>query len=457
MCGLQSPWNRLLAAVSLAGALACPSPHLTAPAAAGDHWPAFRGGDAAGVADDADLPDQWSPTENVAWKVEIPGRGWSSPVVWGDKIFLTTCIDSGEPPESRKGLYFGGEQNQAPQRSHEWVVQCRRLESGELLWSRTVHEGIPTTPVHVKNTYASETPVTDGERLYCYFGNRGLYCLDFAGKVLWSQEIAPRKTQMNWGPAASPALHEGRLYLVNDNQEESYMQCLDAATGQEVWRVARDEQSNWSTPFVWKNKLRTEVVTAGTRRARSYDLSGKLLWEIAGMSPITIATPFEWKGLLFVTSGYVLAPKKPIYAIKPGGAGNISLGDKETENEFVAWSQKVAAPYNPTTLAYRDRLYVLYDRGLMGCFDAATGREIYSRQRLGATEFTASPWASGGRVYCLSESGETYVITAGDEYHEERTNRLEEDDMCMATPAIARNNLLIRTLTRLYCLRKSAP
>jgi outer membrane protein assembly factor BamB len=275
--------------------------------------------------------------------------------------------------------------------------------------------------------------------------------------VLWSQEIAPRKTQMNWGPAASPALHDGRLYLVNDNQEESYMQCLDAATGQEVWRVARDEQSNWSTPFVWKNKLRTEVVTAGTRRARSYDLSGKLLWEIAGMSPITIATPFEWKGLLFVTSGYVLAPKKPIYAIKPGGAGNISLGDKETENEFVAWSQKVAAPYNPTTLAYRDRLYVLYDRGLMGCFDAATGREIYSRQRLGATEFTASPWASGGRVYCLSESGETYVITAGDEYHEERTNRLEEDDMCMATPAIARNNLLIRTLTRLYCLRKSAP
>ncbi|RPI83417.1 MAG: serine/threonine protein kinase [Planctomycetaceae bacterium] len=421
----------------------------------GDHWPAFRGADARGVADDARLPDHWSASENVAWKLETPGRGWSSPIVWGDRVFLTTCIDSGAPPEARKGLYFGGEQSKPPQRNHDWKVLCYELATGKPLWEKTVHQGIPQTPIHVKNTYASETPLTDGQHVYAYFGNVGLYCLDFDGNVVWSKTMEPRKTQMNWGPAASPALADGKLYIVNDNQDESYLQALNAADGQEEWRVSRDEQSNWSTPYVWKNDRRTEVVTAGTRKIRSYDLAGKLLWEIAGMSPITIATPYESKGLLYVSSGYVLAPSKPIYAIRPGAQGDISLGSTQTSSDHIAWCQKTAAPYNPSTLIYRDRLYVLYDRGLFACYDAVTGKEIYSKQRLGASEYTASPWANAGQIFCLSESGETVVIEAGDEFRNLHTNRLEDDDMCMATPAIASDRLLIRTVSRLYCIRKA--
>jgi len=419
------------------------------------NWPAFRGSDARGVADEARLPDRWSATQNVAWKVDVPGRGWSSPIVWGNRIYLTTCIDSGAPPEARKGLYFGGEQKKAPQREHLWQVVCLDLQTGATVWTRTVHQGVPQTPLHVKNTYASETPVTDGKFVYAYFGNLGVYCLDLEGKVVWSRTMEPHRTQMDWGPAASPALADGRLYIVNDNQDDSYLLALDGTTGDEIWRVKRDEQSNWSTPFIWKTGERTEIVTAGTRKFRSYSPDGKVLWELAGTSPITIATPYESDGLLYISSGYVLAPKKPIYAIRPGAEGNLTLSDKQKSSKHVAWVQRTAAPYNPTTLVYRDRMYVLYDRGLMACLNAKTGDIIYDKKRLGATEFTASPWANNGKVYCLSESGETYVIPAGDKFEIEHTNTLEEDDMCMATPAVADNRLLVRTLNRLYCIRQA--
>lgn len=421
---------------------------------AGENWPAFRGADSRGVADDADIPSVWSSENNVKWKVEIPGRGWSSPVVWQGKVFLTTCVDSGAPPEARKGLYFGGEQNKAPQREHRWIVYCLELGTGKILWEKTVNNGIPATPVHVKNTYASETPIVDAKHVYATFGNLGIFCLTHSGEIVWKLPIEPRAIQMNWGPAASPVLDDGKLYFVNDNQDSSYLQALDAKTGKELWRVTREEQSNWATPFIWKNPIRTEIITPGTRKTRSYDLSGRELWEITGSSPITIATPYEAHGLLYVTSGYVLSPKKPIFAIRPGASGNISLTDKETSNDYVVWCQKNGAPYNPSTIVYRDRMYVLYDRGLFGCFNALTGEEIYPKQRLGSLEFTSSPWASNGKIYCLSESGETFVIAAKDQFEELGINRLGEDDMCMATPAIAGNSLLIRTLNRIYCLHK---
>jgi len=229
----------------------------------------------------AALPERWSATDNVAWKTDIPGRGWSSPIVWGNRVFLTTAINWGESEPPKKGLYFGGNRPDPPKSEHEWKVFCLDLNSGKVVWERSVHRGQPQSAMHLKNSFASETPVTDGERVYVYFGNLGLYCFDFNGRLIWSKRFKPCATRFGWGTAASPVLHQDRLYIVNDNEEQSYLLALDKHTGNEIWKVERDERSNWSTPFVWENEQRTEIVTAGTGKVRSYDRDGKLLPRLA--------------------------------------------------------------------------------------------------------------------------------------------------------------------------------
>jgi outer membrane protein assembly factor BamB len=424
-------------------------------AAAGENWPQFRGPGARGVAVTTGLPDHWSATGNVAWKADLPGRGWSSPIVWGDRVFLTTVVDQAETEPARKGLYFGGERPDPPKSIHQWKVYCFDLASGRVRWERTAKEGAPATGRHLKNSYASETPVTDGERLYVYFGNVGLFCYDLEGKLLWSKPFEPRPTRFGWGTAASPALHGDRLYLVNDNEEQSYLLALDKRTGEQVWRVERDEKSNWSTPFVWENGQRTEIVTPGTGQARGYDLDGKLRWWLTGMSSITIATPYAADGLLYVSSGYVGSPLRPIYAIRPGAEGDLTLPGEERSSRFIAWSDPRAAPYNPSTLVYDGRLYVLYDRALFGCYNAKDGAPLYERERIpDGGAFTASPWAADGKVFCLNEDGTTFVFRAGDRFELLHANRLGDDDMCLATPALAGDRLLIRTAARLYCIAR---
>ena len=419
-------------------------------------WPQFRGPESRGVATGAYLPDRWSAEENVTWKTEIPGRGWSSPIVARDRVFLTAVVNLGESEEPKKGLYFGGDRRKPPESDHEWKVLCLDLQTGRVLWQRLVHSGRPVTPIHLKNSYASETPVTDGERLYAYFGNLGIFCFDLDGRPIWSKRFEPHPIRFGWGTAAGPALFEDRLFIVNDNEEQSYLLALDKRTGEEVWRVNRDERSNWSSPYIWKNSLRTEIVTLGTGRVRSYDLDGNLLWSLAGMSSITIATPYADGDLLYLSSGYVLDRLRPIYAIKPGASGDISLKDEDSSNEFVAWSQRTAAPYNPSTLLYDGRLYVLYDRSFVACFKASDGTAVYDRQRLpDGQAFTVSPWAYNGKLFCLSEDGVSYVLEAGDTFRILRTNPLAEDDMCMATPAIAGDRLVIRTAVRVYCIQQS--
>ncbi len=420
------------------------------------NWPQFRGPGARGIAAGKGLPDRWSATENVAWKAEIPGRGWSSPVVWGKNVFLTTVVNQGQTEPPKKGLYFGGERPQPPGTVHLWKVYCLDLETGKVRWERTVHQAKPQSTIHVKNSFASETPVTDGERVYAYFGNLGLYCFDLQGKPLWNRRFEPRPTRFAWGTAASPVLHKDRIYLVNDNEEQSYLLALDKRTGEQVWRVEREEKSNWSTPYVWENGQRTEIITPGSGKVRAYDLQGKLLWWLEGMSGITIGTPYAADGLLYISSGYVGSPLKPIYAIRPGASGDISLGREERSNRFIAWCDWRAAPYNPTTLVYDRRLYVLYDRGLFGAFRAADGTPLYERERVpNGTNFTASPWAYDGKVFCLNEDGTTYVFRAGDRFQFFHSNPLADDDMGMATPAIAGNRLLIRTSARVYCITRS--
>lgn len=413
-------------------------------------WRQFRGPGARGVVpgDASGLPVNWSTTDNVAWATPIPGLGWSSPIVTGDTVLVTSVVSDGDVEAPQRGLYFGGDRD-APTSVHHWKVYALDVATGALRWERTVHSGVPEIAHHLKNTFASETPVTDGERLYVSFGNIGLFCFDLAGQLLWSREVEPSVTRYGWGTAASPVLHDGRLYVVNDNDEQSYLTALSAETGGELWRVDRDEGTNWSTPFVWAHAGGTELVTTGTDKVRSYDLQGELLWELTGMSSIAIPTPFAAFGLLYIASGYVGDQVRPVFAIRPGASGDISLASGETSNEYIAWYQRQAGPYNPSPILYGDIYYTLLDRGFFTAHDARTGDEVYGRQRLAVgAAFSASPWAYDGKIFALSEEGDTYVIRAGGDYEVLGTNPL--DEFSMATPAIAQGSLFIRTASKLY-------
>ena len=420
-------------------------------AAARANWPQFRGEGSRGVAgDDPRLPETWSSTENIAWRSALPGMAWSGPVTWGGRVFLTNCVSSGSVETVKKGLYFGGNRLDPPKEPHRWTVLALDLETGEKLWEAQAHEGVPDTSRHLKNSFASETPATDGQRVYAHFGHLGTFCYTLDGEPLWSKRWPPRATRYGWGTAASPVLHQGRLYIVSDNDDESTLTALEAATGKQIWSVQRDEKSNWATPYVWEHDGRAEIVTPGTNKVRSYDLDGKLLWELGGMSSIVIPTPFAAHGLLYVASGYVGDETRPVFVIRPGARGDISLGAGETSNEAIAWSLPQGGPYNPSPLVYGDFYYTLYDRGFLTCHDARTGEEIYGKQRLDreAQAFTASPWAYNGKVFCLSEDGDCFVIEAGAEYKPLGKNSLGE--LTMATPAIAQGGLVLRTAEAVY-------
>jgi outer membrane protein assembly factor BamB len=411
-------------------------------------WPQFRGQE-SGLAEGAHLPATWSTTKNVAWKTQVPGQGWSSPIVWEDKVFLTSVVSDAKtapPPRGYGGDFLG----KTPPGIHQWNVYCLSWRDGKILWHKTAHKGKPGSTIHGKNTYASETPATDGKRLYAYFGNVGLFCYDMAGKELWSRSFGIHKTKMGWGTGASPVVHKNRVYVVNDNEEKSFLAAVDAETGAEVWRIPRDEKSNWSTPFIWVNDRRAEIVTTGTQKVRSYSLDGKLLWELGGMSSLTIPTPSSRNGLLYISSGFSLdIQRRPLVAIRPGASGDISLKMGETANKFIAWQQPFAAPYHPSPVVYGNYVYVLHDRGVMDCYDAMTGKVIYKRQQIrDGKRFTASPCAGDGKIFCVNEDGDTFVIEAGPKLKVLNKNRL--DEMCMATPAIVGDSLLIRTETKLY-------
>jgi outer membrane protein assembly factor BamB len=413
-----------------------------------DEWPQFRGPSAGVAPDDPALPDTWSATQNVMWKVPIPGLGWSSPVVWGDHIFVTTVVNSTAQDPPKPGFYLGDwAASPAP---HKWMVYDIDFRSGKVRWEREVSGAAPPKAKHLKNTYASETAVTDGERVYAYFGNAGLFAFDFNGKPVWSRPMPAMKTRNNWGTGASPVLHGNRIYIVNDNDEQSFLAAYDKRTGAEIWKVARQEGTNWATPFVWENSLRTEIVTSGSDLVRSYDLNGKQLWQLKGMSTITVPVPFASHGMLMIGSGYIADALRPAYAIKPGAAGDISLKGDETSNASIVWAMKTGAPYIPSPLVMGDTYYTLFDRGFFTAHDVRTAKELYPRQRISTdtAAFTASPWAYNGKIFALSEDGDTYVIQAGPEFKVLGKNSLGE--MTLATPAVAHGSVIIRTVGNLY-------
>ncbi|MDA1094205.1 MAG: PQQ-binding-like beta-propeller repeat protein [Acidobacteria bacterium] len=423
-----------------------------APQAQWAQWAKFRGPDDGAVSDDPRLPDVWSETSNVVWKADVPGLGWSSPVVWDEHVFLTTSVSAGEEREPVRGLYDPGAASGATRStaSHRWLVYDLDFETGAVRWIREVAVAVPEIERHLKNSFASETPVTDGDRVYVYFGTIGLVvALDLTGEVAWRRELGVFNGRQRFGTAASPALHDGRLYVVNDNTSGSFLVALDAATGDEIWRVERDEVENWATPFVWENDLRTEVVTAGLRRVRSYDLDGRLLWELGGMTVNVVPTPFARDGLVYISSGYPGGMPRPVYAIRPGASGDISLSPGQNGNDFIVWYQPMLGTYNTSALVYDGYYYTLLDRGFLLNHDARTGREVYGRTRIKpGSGFTASPWAYNDRIFLMSEDGETFVIRAGPEFELLHTNSLNE--MALATPAVVRGSVLLRTQTKLY-------
>ena len=443
-------------------------------------WPQFRGPGSLGVADGATLPERWSATENVAWTTEIPGRGWSSPIVWRDRVFVTSAISPGAFKAPSTGIYGNdyaaelAKQGLPQEEVHKRVV-ARDIEltdetgdvtymvyaldarSGKIVWQHQSHRGKPFGGRHRKNTYASETPVTDGARLYVSFGgNVGVFCYTLNGKPLWQKSWPPHPIYLDFGTASSPIVHGGRVYQLHDNDRESFFAALDAKTGQEIWNVKRTEsasrlKSGWATPYIWQNSLGTEIVTIGMGYAVSYGTDGRELWRLKGFVQAT-PSPVASDGLLYVGSGSQGETNRPVYAIKPGAKGDITLPADQTSSAVVAWFQPRLSGYTPSPLVYRGRVYVVNDNGVMQVADAKTGAEIY-KVRLGGTgnTFSSSPIASNGRIYAITEEGDTVVFEAGDRYKELAKNSLGE--MSFASPAADAESLFIRTATKLYRIR----
>ncbi len=419
-----------------------------------ENWSQFRGANANGVVSEGELPVTWGPDDHVLWKVSLPGDGWSQPIVWGERLFVTAAETEKQAKPDPKFTTPNIGEKAATDVNYRWKVLCLDAAGGKTLWDKTARDGRPTVPTHRNNTYASETPATDGERVVAYFGMTGVYCYDFAGNLLWTRDIGTHPTMFGWGTGSSPILFGDKVYIQCDNDEASFLVALDKRTGKDVWRVDRDEQTNWSTPYVWKNKNRTELVTAGGNQFRSYDPeSGKLLWSMTG-SGRTATTPVGNADLLYVDSydrfsgGFgVLA------AIRPGASGDISLAVGEMSNSHVAWSSLMKGYRVASPVIAKDCLYVMDEfAGVIRCLDANTGKEHYRKRVPGAAAgFTASALVNGDNVYCTDQRGRTHVIAVGPEFRVVAKNDLN-DEMCWASPAVAGNHIFFRTIEHLYAI-----
>jgi len=441
-------------------------------------WPGFRGHDLSGIAASKKLPEKWSKTEGIAWSQEIPGRAWSSPIVWEDTVFVTSAVGAKPFKQPSTGIYgndyiaelrkqgLSGEEIMARLRARDnestdeagelrYMLYALDAKTGKIKWEREAIRMAPFGGRHRKNTFASETPSTDGKRVYAYFGrNVGLFCFDMKGKLLWKKQWTPQPIYLDFGTASSPVVHKDRVYLLQDNEQESALLALDAKTGEEVWRAPRKFEgmlkSSWTTPFVWENAQRTEIVTTGPSAVISYDLSGKELWRMGTQLTSSAISPLAVNGLLYIGIGAQGDASRPFYAIKPGASGDITLAKDATSNEFIPWFHPRAAGYTSSPLVYAGRIFLVHDLGVMVVLDAESGKELYKARAGGVgNTFSASPVGAGDRVYLLNEDGATVVLdAAANEYTELARNEL--DEMSLASPAVAGDAIFIRTQSRLY-------
>jgi len=443
-------------------------------------WPQFRGPESNPVGTHARLAERWSKTENVEWSQEIPGRGWSSPIVTGGKVYITTVTTEGKSKQPQTGTEYSNEYAAELQKQGlsgpeiikrlmdrdielpnevnvHYLLYRIDLKSGKVEWTKEFHTGRPPGGRHRKNSFSSETPVTDGKFIYLYVANLGVWAFDLKGNQVWNTPLEVNPIYLDLGTGSSPVLAGNLLVILCDNQQQQYIAAFDKQTGKQVWRTNRDlgsnepprQRSGWSTPFIWRHAQRTEIVTLGPETVVSYDLAGKELWRLKGTAATPVPTPFAYDGLLYINGGR----SRPMFAIKPGATGDISLKESQTSNEYVVWSQPRGGTYLPSSVAYQGFVYTLTETGILNRFDAKTGQQTYkTRIDPAATNFTTSPWAYNGKLFCLSEEGQTFVVNTGEQFQLSHVNEL--DDMAQASPALVGERLLIRTEHRLYSIRR---
>jgi len=431
-----------------------PADFALTPKGAAQNWPMFRGVQAAGVADAQGALVEWDVKagKNLRWKTPIPGVANSSPVVWGNRIYVATADSSTGVNTFQAGNAGVASLNDTSE--HTWTLYALNVANGTIVWEKEVHKGAPRTKRHPKASQASGTPVTDGRHVTVLFGTVGILATyDANGTQLWKKDLGVIDNgyvvdpTAQWGHSASPILYENSVIIQADQQKGSYIAAYDVTNGRELWKTIRDDEiSTWGTPLVVKADLGDELITNGTK-IRGYDpRTGKLRWTLGPNSQVVIPTPIAGNGLVYVSGGYT--PVRPIYAIRPGGTGDISLPAGQTSNARIAWSVDRDGPYIPTPLLYRGVLYSLNNNGVLNAFDALTGERLY-RGRVGpGGAFSASPIAADGRLYFANEDGQIYVVRAGKEYVQIAVNEMGEP--VTATPAIVDGLMVVRTTRAVY-------
>jgi outer membrane protein assembly factor BamB len=426
-------------------------------ASSAGQWPSFRGPSASGVAEGQGLPDRWdgAARQNVLWRTPIPGLAHSSPIVWGDTVFVTTAVSSRKDATFKPGLY--GDGDASDDRSvHKWVIYAIDKRTGRVRWERVAREGAPRNKRHIKSTYASATPATDGRIVVAWFGSEGVHAFDVNGAPLWQVDFgrvdmgAYDIPTYEWGPASSPIIWNGLVILQCDTQADSFVLALDVETGETVWKTSRNELPSWGTPTVAETPAGPELVTNASNFIRGYDArTGRELWRLAGSSKITAPTPIFADDLIVVASGR--APERPIFVVKPGSQGDLTLARDQTSSSAIAWSRPGRGSYMPTPLAYQGLLYVLANNGVLDAYDLKTGKEIY-RQRLPlvGSGFSASPVAADGKIYLSNEDGDMLVVRAGPTFDHIATNSIGE--LLMATPALSEGVMFVRGAASLFAI-----
>jgi outer membrane protein assembly factor BamB len=425
-------------------------PKTAEPGPAGANWPMFRGRDHSGIAEDQNLPDKWDGTtrENILWRTPIPGLAHSSPIVWGEHIFVTSAVSSDPKATFKPGQYGDGDASE-DRSTQKWTLFALDKKTGKILWQQVAYEGLPREKRHMKSTYASSTPATDGRIVVAWFGSQGVYAYDLTGRPLWKVDLGRLNLgaydipTYEWGTASSPIIWNNLVILQCDNQDDSFLIALDADTGKQAWKTDRDELPSWSTPAVAMTSTGPELVTNSPNFIRGYDpRNGKELWRLGHSSKITAPTPVYSADQFLIASGR--QPERPIFAVKASARGDLTLPEGKTSSDAVIWSRTGRGSYMPTPLLYQGLVYVLNNNGLFDCYDWKTGEEIY-RQRLPVigSGFSASPIAADGKIYLSNEDGDMLVIAAGRKFEHLGTNSIGE--LLMATPALSEGVMYVRS------------